>query len=363
MKACLTPTFDKTALYALTAPDSASLAANAHDANGADIGSSTTTVAVAPVDDIPWSANGIAATTLKDMAAVYVEPNAPDVDKLQRLAMQYSVFALWNGPYERDPYWRPSVALPSGTYTSETFVLEPSEAAQSFAWQIQSVTCSVCTSQAVDVAIFTADQFSAYVAGTSNTATAVWPSQGTGAYGSRVLGASGQYYIAFINSSSNIVNRTVTWARTVTSEDVVQDVLLSTFEALRAAGLTYSTITSTFFSDWQHVRRVTESLETASANCIDGSFVFASVAELLGMQPVLITKTGHAYMGIRSGVPGSSVIWPIETTMVGQTAVAPFDAFTTAIANMKTDKATDPMYQEVDITTMRGRGVTPLVQQ
>lgn len=42
---------------------------------------------------------------------------------------------------------------------------------------------------------------------------------------------------------------------------------------------------------------------------------------------------------------------------------APFDAFTAAIANMQTDKATDPTYQEVDIATLRTRGVTPLVQQ
>ncbi len=138
--------------------------------------------------------------------------------------------------------------------------------------------------------------------------------------------------------------------------------LLATFQALRAANIKYADITNTFLSGWQHVRRVTQSLETASANCIDGSFVFASVAELLGMQPVIIIKTGHAYMGIRSS-PGSSVIWPIETTMVGLTTATPLDAFTTAIAHITTDRANDPNYQEIDIATMRGRGVTPLVQQ
>ena len=365
VKSCLTPTFDKTALYALTAPDSATLAATARDAGGADIGSSNITVAVAPVDDIPWSANGIVPTTLKEMSAVYVEPNALDIDKLQRLALPYSVFGVWDsgkGPYVRDPYWRSNVVIPSGKLSYETFVVEPTEAAQAFAWAIQSVTCSLCTSEAVDVAIFTPDQFSAYLAGTSTSATAVWLSEGTGASASQVLGTAGQYYIAFINSGSNIADRSVGWTRTVTKEDVVRDVLLATFQALRALNLTYSDITSTFFSDWQHVRRVTESLEAASANCIDGSFVFASVAELLGMQPVLILKTGHAYMGIRSG-PGSSVIWPIETTAVGLTTVTPFEAYQTAATNKTMDKATDPNYQEVDITTLRGRGVTPLVQQ
>ena len=251
--------------------------------------------------------------------------------------------------------------IASGTLSYETFVIEPSEAALGFAWALQSVTCSLCASETVDVAIFTSDQFNAYEAGTSTTATAVWLSQGTGASASQVLGTAGQYVIALINSTSNVVDRSVTWTRSVTKEDVVRDVLLATFQTLRAANLTYSDITSTFFSGWQHVRRVTQSLETASANCIDGSFVFASTAELLGMQPVLILKTGHAYMGIRSG-PGSSVIWPIETTMVGSTAT-PFQAYQTAITNEVNDRANDPNYQEIDIATLRGRGVTPLVQQ
>jgi hypothetical protein len=57
------------------------------------------------------------------------------------------------------------------------------------------------------------------------------------------------------------------------------------------------------------------------------------------------------------------VIWPIETTMVGSTTATPLDAYSFAINAQPMDKATDPKYQEVDIKTMRSRGVTPLVQQ
>ena len=360
----MTPDFDKAALYALTAPDNTTLTAIAQDGGGGDIGSMNMTIAVAPADDIPWSANGLSLTTLREMSAVYVEPNALDIDKLQRLALKYSVFGIWDsgrGPYLRDPYPRSNV-VPSGQVLYETFIVEGAEAAQGVSWTIQSVTCSACTGQSVDVAIFTADQFSAYAAGTSTTATAVWLSQGPTTSAPLVLSAAGQYYIAFINVASDGADRSVSWTRTVTKEDVVRDVLLATFQALRAADVAYSDIVSTFFSDWQHVRRVTQSLEAASANCIDGSFVFASVAELLGMQPVLIFKTGNAYMGIRSG-PGSSVIWPIETTLVGSTSTTPMDAYYTAINNRSADKTNDPSYQEVDVATLRARGVTPLVQQ
>jgi hypothetical protein len=56
------------------------------------------------------------------------------------------------------------------------------------------------------------------------------------------------------------------------------------------------------------------------------------------------------------------VIWPIETTAVGSTTATPFDAYSYAINKQTTDK-NDPNYQEVDIKTMRTKGVTPLVQQ
>jgi hypothetical protein len=367
-KTCLTPTFAKAALYALTAPDSATLMATAKDSGGADVGSSSKTIAVAPVDNIPWSANGIDAKTLKDMAAVYVEPNALDVDKLQKLAQQYSVFGTspaWgdgSSPYQRSPYSRSSVISP-GASVAIAFAVETTEATNPFTtWLIQAVDCSLCTDPSVDVRLYTAAQYNAAVAGTSTATTASWSSQGANAIDTRVLGTAGQYVVVFSNPESNFVDRTVTWSRSVTMQDVLRDVLLATFSALRAAGVTYSSVTSTFFAGWQHVRRVTTSLETLSANCIDGTFVFASVAEFLGLQPVLLLRSDHAYVGLRSGFKGSSVVWPIETTLVGSSAT-PAQAFDTAITNLVNDRANDPTHQEVDIVTLRSRGVTPLVQQ
>ncbi|HVV52349.1 MAG TPA: hypothetical protein VHO06_21960 [Polyangia bacterium] len=368
-KACLTPALDKAALYQLTAPDNQMIDATAKDAVGNDLGSVHMTVPVHPVDDIAWSSTGIDPKVMQELAAVFVEPNAPDIDKVQRLAQPYSVFGgganpPWGngeGAYQRSAYAR-QADIPPGQFAYEDFVIEPAETTLNIQWEIGTVTCSPCTDETVDVAIFTAAQFAAYKAGTSDVATAVWTAQGTNALGMTVLATPGQYFITFLNPSSNFVDRTVTWARTVTREDVVRDFLISVFQVLRAAGVTYSSVTSTFFTNWQHVRRVTESLETLSANCIDGSFVFASVAELLGMEPVLIHVTGHEYMGVRSA-PGSSVIWPIETTMVGNMTVTPFQAYQTGFSEMQTDSANDPNYQEIDIATLRNRSVTPLVQQ
>jgi hypothetical protein len=100
----------------------------------------------------------------------------------------------------------------------------------------------------------------------------------------------------------------------------------------------------------------------SATETLDGALVFASAAELLGVEPVLIFPSGHAYVGIRSA-PGSPIIWPIETTMVGDSSTTPWDAYLYAMTSRSTKIATDPVYEEVDVATMRKAGITPLVRQ
>jgi hypothetical protein len=355
---CLTPTFDITALYALTAPVTGMVEGHAHADSNEDLGSVNRVVSVPPVSDIAWTDPPVPSTDMRTLASVYVEPNAPVMDQLQRLAQQSSVFSNFgNGdPYSRDPYAR-TVSLDPAHYTSELFFVEPGEPLQ---WLLAQVTCSGCSNPDVDVYLLTPDQMDAWTQGTGSAATAVWPGQESGAKQSQSL-APGFYNLVLFNNDASS-GRDIVWARSVTREDVVRDLLTSVFSALRSLGVTYTSVTGTYFDDWQHVRRVGESIQALSANCIDGSLVFASVAELLGVEPVLIFKTGHAYMGVRSA-PGSSIIWPIETTMVGNASASPWDAYLTGMYERVDDAKMDPAYQEIDLATMRDRGITPLVQQ
>jgi hypothetical protein len=354
-KTCLTPSFDIGALYQLTAPVTGMIEGHATDQADRDVGSVNQVVSVPPVGDVAWGDQGISPTDMKTLAAVYVEPNAPVMDQLQRLAQPNSVFSNFgNGdPYHRDPYAR-QVTLAPSTYTSELVYVEGGE---DVAWGLSSASCA---SPGVDVYILTSDQFQGWTNGTSTDATAAWSNQVTGAQGTQSL-APGFYYFV-VNNTDGAASRDVRWARSVTREDVVRDLLTSLFSALRSLGVTYTSVTNTFFDGWQHVRRVSESIQALSANCIDGSLVFASAAELLGVEPVLIFVTGHAYVGIRSA-PGSPIIWPIETTLVGDASVTPPDAYFTALTERSNDVATDPIYQEIDVATMRRAGITPLVQQ
>jgi hypothetical protein len=355
---CFTPTFDIDALYHLTAPVTGMIEGHATDQAGRDVGSVNQVVSVPPVGDVSWVHQGIATKDMKTLAAVYVEPHAPVIDQLQRLAQPKSVFSNFGDgdPYHRDPYAR-KVTLDASDYMPEALYVEGGE---NVTWALSEVTCAACASPGVDVYIMTVDQFTAWTNGTSNAATAVWTNQVTGAHQTQSL-APGWYYFVVHNVDGG-TGRDVTWARSVTREDVVRDLLSSLFLELRSLGVTYTSVTNTYFEGWQHVRRVSESIQALSANCIDGALVFASAAELLGVEPVLIFRTGHAYVGIRSA-PGSPVIWSIETTMVGDPSNTPWDAYLYAITNRSKEITTDPVYEEVDVAAMRQAGITPLVQQ
>jgi hypothetical protein len=356
---CLTPTFDIDALYHLTAPVTGMIEGHATDQADGNVGSVNQVVSVPPVGDVPWVDQGIATRDMKSLAAVYVEPHAPVIDQLQRLAQPNSVFANFGDgdPYHREPYAR-KATIDASEYMPEPIYVESGE---NVAWALSAVSCATCASPSVDVYIMTVDQFTGWTNGTSNAATAVWTNQVTGAQRTQSL-AQGWYYFVVYNTDG-AAGRDVTWARSVTREDVVRDLLTSLFSALRGLGVTYSSVTNTYFDDgWQHVRRVSESIQALSANCVDGALVFASAAELLGVEPVVIFRSGHAYVGIRSA-PGSPVIWPIETTMVGDPSSKPWDAYLYAMTARQKEMTMDPVYQEVDVAAMRQAGITPLVQQ
>jgi hypothetical protein len=131
------------------------------------------------------------------------------------------------------------------------------------------------------------------------------------------------------------------------------------FEQLRAQGLVYVNLPGTgFFSAAQTVKYPSESLGLLSANCIEGTLVFASAWEALGMQPILaIDPThGHAFVAVRCW-SGSSCVIPVETTMVGGNATFA-DAVNTATTNWYAWTA-DASLLPVDIAIERATGLTP----
>ncbi len=67
--------------------------------------------------------------------------------------------------------------------------------------------------------------------------------------------------------------------------------------------------------DVQKVRLPKESLGLSSANCIDGTVLFASAIEALGMESYIVIIPGHAFVACYD--KNENITYALETTMIG----------------------------------------------
>ena len=93
------------------------------------------------------------------------------------------------------------------------------------------------------------------------------------------------------------------------------------YDTIAEFGIHYRSATFSFFDAEKYSAQRTyfpaESLETTGANCLDGSFLFASAFENIGLETAIVLVPGHAFVGVKLK-KGSSKDWRfIETTMVG----------------------------------------------
>lgn len=128
------------------------------------------------------------------------------------------------------------------------------------------------------------------------------------------------------------------------------------FMALNRRGMIYTNVTGGYFNSSQNVKLPAQSLQTGSANCIDGALVFASAFEAIGFEPVIYIIPGHAFVGIRLQ-PGGDVL-PIETTVVSG---GDFEAAVNiATASVEMHKGKSALYYELDVKQLRRLGLTPV---
>jgi hypothetical protein len=104
-------------------------------------------------------------------------------------------------------------------------------------------------------------------------------------------------------------------------ETQVEPQIKALFSALQNAGIHYVNSVIDFSPDTgsanQRVRLPRESLKHKSANCIDGTVLFASLLEAISLSPAIVIIPGHAFLAWEtwSGAPDS---WRyLETTMIG----------------------------------------------
>lgn len=130
------------------------------------------------------------------------------------------------------------------------------------------------------------------------------------------------------------------------------------FKALRRAGITY--VSSLFVmgehvGQAQRIRLPRETLALASANCMDVSVAFASAAENIGLQPLLVIVPGHAFAGVRLERDSQKVLY-FDLT------VLPKGTFSSAVARANSWLRKTPAKKVlvVDVAAARTLGVYPL---
>jgi hypothetical protein len=87
------------------------------------------------------------------------------------------------------------------------------------------------------------------------------------------------------------------------------------FYAIKGQGVSYVN-TPISFSGSQHVKMPADSLIDKSGNCVDGTVLFASAFEALGMEPIMVIIPYHTLIGVET-YQGSERYIFIETTVVG----------------------------------------------
>jgi hypothetical protein len=136
------------------------------------------------------------------------------------------------------------------------------------------------------------------------------------------------------------------------------------YDELKARGMSYVLVTNFGVDDFQHTRLPADTIASTNALCLDGTVLFAALAEKLGLRPVLVRVPGHIFFGWRAepadkAPPGH--IFFLETTMVGthefeeafEAGRVQFDQ-QIDLGGFKTGQAST-----IDVLELRGLGITP----
>jgi hypothetical protein len=103
------------------------------------------------------------------------------------------------------------------------------------------------------------------------------------------------------------------------------------------------------------VRLPEESLQRASANCIDGAVLYASLFENLGLESVVVLVPGHAYVGVKLAEGGKDYLY-LETALTGR---ANFEAAVHAAERVLSRHGSRELVR-VRISDSRQVGIFPL---
>lgn len=139
------------------------------------------------------------------------------------------------------------------------------------------------------------------------------------------------------------------------------------YDELKARGVSYvmDPTVNTDLVKVQRTRLPSEVLESTNAQCLEGTILFATMLEAIGLRPIIVLVPGHAFVGWHAtradGVkPGADRLF-VETTMVGN---APFEAavktaMQRAALELKSGNVARGTSQLIELTDLRSGGIKP----
>jgi hypothetical protein len=143
----------------------------------------------------------------------------------------------------------------------------------------------------------------------------------------------------------------------------VADQVEALYQALKQDGnITYINSVISFGAEngvsSQRVRLPRESLATQSANCIDGTVLFASLLEAESLNPAIVIVPGHAFAAWETWT-GSGQWKYLETTMIGTHDFASACQSAEALANIYGAINPSPMIRR-SVPDLRAKGIYPM---
>jgi tetratricopeptide (TPR) repeat protein len=138
------------------------------------------------------------------------------------------------------------------------------------------------------------------------------------------------------------------------------------FEELKSTGVTY-VMDPSLFSGLDSITRTRpprDVLASHNAQCLEGTVLFASLLESIGLEPYIVRAPGHAYVGWEPtkrdyATPGT--IYYLETTLIGSSTF--YTAMQTAAQNAESHKAEFKVpnsgYFTLKVSDLRKAGITP----
>ena len=110
------------------------------------------------------------------------------------------------------------------------------------------------------------------------------------------------------------------------------------------------------YTGQQNIRLPADSIGEASANCIDGTLLFASAFERVGINPILVIdfQMGHAYVGFQIDKNEKNFVF-LDTVYVGNR-----DFSEAIIAGNENVKKCDDDCKLIDIAQARALRINPI---